>query len=69
MGYSFLAQVKPVYCLYSSFFPILIYSIMGTSRHCSVGKFQQSNKLKLTTDKFKFFLSKDKYIISYSNYK
>ncbi|XP_054156022.1 solute carrier family 26 member 6-like [Oppia nitens] len=39
MGYSLLAQVKPVYCLYSSFFPILIYSLMGTSRHCSVGTF------------------------------
>ncbi|CAG2174005.1 unnamed protein product, partial [Oppiella nova] len=39
MGYSLLAQVKPVFCLYSSFFPILIYSLMGTSRHCSVGTF------------------------------
>lgn len=39
MGYSFLADVNPVFCLYSSFFPTLIYGLMGTSQYCSVGTF------------------------------
>ncbi|XP_054156044.1 solute carrier family 26 member 6-like isoform X2 [Oppia nitens] len=39
MGYSLLAQVSPIYGLYSSFFPALIYSFMGSSRHASIGTF------------------------------
>lgn len=39
LGYSFLADVSPIYCLYSSFFPTLIYSFIGTSQYCSVGTF------------------------------
>lgn len=39
MGYSLLAKVSPVYGLYSSFFPALIYSVMGSSRHSAVGTF------------------------------
>lgn len=38
MGYSLIAQVPPVYGLYSAFFPALIYSLMGTSRQCAVGE-------------------------------
>ncbi|RWS05151.1 sulfate transporter-like protein [Dinothrombium tinctorium] len=39
MGYCFIAQVPPVHGLYTSFFPALIYALMGTSRHCAVGTF------------------------------
>ncbi|CAG2100288.1 unnamed protein product [Medioppia subpectinata] len=39
MGYSLLAKVSPVYGLYSSFFPALIYSFMGSSRHSAIGTF------------------------------
>ena len=39
MGYSFLADVNPIYCLYSSLFPTLIYGLTGTSQYCSVGTF------------------------------
>lgn len=39
MGYSFLADVNPIYCLYSSLFPTLIYALMGTSQYVSVGTF------------------------------
>ena len=38
MGYSLIAHVSPVYGLYTAFFPALIYSVMGTSRHCAIGK-------------------------------
>lgn len=39
MGYSFLAKVNPIYCLYTAVFPTLIYAILGTSAHCSIGLF------------------------------
>lgn len=38
IAYSFLIGIPPVYGLYTSFFPVLIYSLLGTSSHISVGK-------------------------------
>ncbi|KAI0213401.1 Solute carrier family 26 member 10, partial [Lamellibrachia satsuma] len=37
MGFSILASLPPVYGLYSSFFPVLMYFFLGTSRHISFG--------------------------------
>lgn len=40
MAYSLLATLNPVNGLYISFFPLIIYSFLGTCRHLAIGKWQ-----------------------------
>lgn len=39
LAYGRLAGVEPIYGLYVSLFPVIIYSLMGTSRQISMGTF------------------------------
>ena len=38
MAYAMLASVEPIVGLYTSFFPVLVYIVMGTSPHSSFGE-------------------------------
>lgn len=38
LAYALLASLSPIVGLYTSFLPVLIYFVLGTSRHLAVGK-------------------------------
>ncbi|XP_052105599.1 solute carrier family 26 member 6-like [Mytilus californianus] len=39
MAYGFLSNLPPVYGLYTSFFPVIMYFFFGSSKHISMGTF------------------------------
>jgi solute carrier family 26, other len=43
MAYALLANVEPIVGLYMAFFHTLVYFVFGTSKHLSVGEFNDLN--------------------------
>lgn len=39
MAYALLSNVEPIVGLYMGFFPVIMYTILGTSRHVSIGNY------------------------------
>lgn len=48
MAYALLAELPPVVGLYMAFFPVLVYFLLGSSKHISMGKLLLKN-LKVET--------------------
>ena len=48
IGFALLASLPPVFGLYSSFVPVLLYSFLGTSKHISVGESHSHNHVSHT---------------------
>jgi len=39
MAYANLAEVDPIYGLYTAIFPVIVYAIFGPSKHVFMGNF------------------------------
>ena len=39
LAYAMLAQVDAIVGIYTAFFPVIVYILLGTSRHVSMGEF------------------------------
>ncbi len=50
MAYANLAELDPIYGIYTAIFPVLIYTLLGPSRHVSMGE----KKKKSTTPPKKY---------------
>lgn len=56
MAYSLLASLNPVNGLYISFFPLIMYTFFGTSRHLAIGSFRFIEMIIFYS--FKYLLTK-----------
>ncbi|GBO36216.1 Solute carrier family 26 member 6, partial [Araneus ventricosus] len=67
MAYAQLSSVSPIYGLYTSFYPVLIYIFLGTSKHVSIGTFAISSLLAGTEVDFIYQQENMTYKIAYEH--
>ena len=49
LGYAILAGLPPVTGLYVSFFPVILYAFLGSSRHLSLGTYRRSTRSNMSS--------------------
>ena len=46
MAYAILATLPAVYGLYVAFFSVLVYAVLGTSKHTSIGEYEHDEGIQ-----------------------
>ena len=64
MGFALLANVPPVVGIYTAVFPALVYILLGTSHHLSLGKLQLTGVISYQRFELFCFLNTHRYIIN-----
>ena len=48
MAYANLAEVEAIYGIYTAIFPVIIYTLLGPSKHVSMGTYTQQKNMGIS---------------------